>query len=846
MGAPTLAEPALLERGPQLAALLDARRRVSGSGNGELVVVAGEAGSGKTALLRRFRAEAGGAVLWGACDPLFTPRPLGPFADIAGRTGALADLLAAGAKPYEIAGALAGPGPGTVLVVEDLHWADEATLDVLSLLGRRIGSVPLLLVLTHRDDEQHRPLRTLLGELRPGLRLATGPLSAGAVRALAHGQDAAELHRITGGNPFFVSEVIAAGGAAIPPTVREAVLARVARLGDAAGAVLDTVSVAVPYAGLDALPPDSAAALDECLAAGVLHAVPGGVAFRHELARRAVEESLGPLRRRDLHRRALEAERDPARLAHHADAAGDPAAVLRYAPAAAVQAAATGAHREAAEQYARALRYAGDLPAAERAGLLEARSYECYLTDQMDTAIETLTEAVELRRAIPDPAGAVVTLIQLSRRLWCAARTAEADAADAEAERLVAELPPGPEQALAFGNLSARALNDERHDETVDWGKRAVDLAEQLGRTAVVVHGLNNLGTIELLAGRREGWPVLERSLALAEEAGLEEHVGRAYIHLGWAANRTRAYELLPVLERGIARCADLGLDAWRYYLLAHRARADLDLGRWSAAAAGAAEVRQLARSVPLLDILAGTVLALVRARRGEDAVALLSEVAALAAGQRELQYRAPVAAARAEAAWLAGRPADVDAATAGTLELALDREAGWVVGELAWLRRLAGLPAGADGACGPYGAQLGGDVRAAAAQWTALGCPYDAALALAGSADEGDLRTALAAFQRLGARPAAAVVGRRLRERGARGLPRGPLPRTRDNPAGLTPREAEVLRLLGSGASNADIAGRLFLSERTVHHHVAAILRKLGVDSRGRAVSEAARLGLN
>jgi DNA-binding CsgD family transcriptional regulator len=338
----------------------------------------------------------------------------------------------------------------------------------------------------------------------------------------------------------------------------------------------------------------------------------------------------------------------------------------------------------------------------------------------------------------------------------------------------------------------------------------------------------------------------LERSLELAEDAGLEEHIGRAYIHLGWATNRTRAYGLLPLLERGIGRCEELGLDTWRLYLLVHRARADLDLGRWDAAADGARLVLRSARSVPLLGILTLTVLGLVHARRGEPAAGpLLDEAESLLPAQYEPQYLGPVAAARAEAAWLDRRPAAVDQATREPLELAIDRDAGWVVGELAWLRRLAGLPAAVDGALGPYSLQLAGDVRTAAARWNALGCRYDAALALAGSAEEDDLRSALAAFQRLGARPAAAVVARRLRSLGVRGLPRGPMRGTRANPAGLTPRESEVLDLLRSGASNADIAARLVLSERTVHHHVAAILRKLGVDSRGRAVSEAARRGL-
>jgi len=186
-----------------------------------------------------------------------------------------------------------------------------------------------------------------------------------------------------------------------------------------------------------------------------------------------------------------------------------------------------------------------------------------------------------------------------------------------------------------------------------------------------------------------------------------------------------------------------------------------------------------------------------------------------------------------------------LDDATRDVLKTAVDRGAAWVIGELAWLRRLAGIREAVPGAIDPYAAQLAGDWAAAAARWTRLGCPYDAALARVESRDEDGLRSALAEFQRLGARPAAAIVARRLREHGVRGLPRGPRPDTKNHPARLTRREAEVLALVQQGASNADIAARLYLSEKTVHHHVSAILRKLGVSSRGQAVSEAARLGL-
>jgi DNA-binding CsgD family transcriptional regulator/tetratricopeptide (TPR) repeat protein len=859
----------LLERSHHLSALREALAATLSARRGILVLLGAEAGGGKTTLLRRFCAdcEPVDRVLWGSCDPLFTPRPLGPFIDIAQETGGeLRDLVAAGAKPYQIAAAVLGAAQasrGTMIVLEDLHWADEATLDVLSLLGRRVEAVPALVIATYRDDELDRthPLRRLLGELPRTTsirRLTAQPLSPEAVAALAapHGIDPDALHRATAGNPFFVTEVIAAPSTDIPPTVRDAVMARAGRLSGAATTVIEAVSIALPQAELwllDALVTDAAGALEQCLNSGILEVVPGGVAFRHELARMAIEESLSPHRRMALHRRALQALTAPpagaadlTRLAYHAEAAGDTESVLRFAPAAARYAASTGAHRESAAQYARALRFGSELPPDVRAALLEGRSYECYLTDQTQASIDALEQAITYWRLSGDELREGAALSQLSRRLWCGGRSAEAAKVGREALRLLEGRPPGRELALAYSNLAQADMNDERFDETVSWATRALDLAESCGDTAVIVHSLNNIGTMQLLAGMPEGREKLERSLTLAERAGLEEHVGRAFIHLGWAMNRTRAYDREPWLDRGVRACEELGLEGWELYVVAHRARLRLDRGRWNDAAADAAFVLRSARSLPLLRLLALSIIGLVRARRGDPQQwSPLDEALALVDGQDELQYRAPVAAARAEAAWLNGRRSAVDGITRDVLNAAVDRRASWVVGELAWLRRLAGIHETVPGVIEPYSAQLAGDAGRASAQWTKLGCPYDAALALIDSDDERDLRRAFVEFQGLGARPAAGIVARRLRERGARDLPRGPRAETQHHPAGLTRREAEVLALVQLGASNAEIAARLYLSEKTVHHHVSAILRKLGVGSRGQAVFEAAQRGL-
>ncbi len=401
----------LLEREEALSLLEELLLDVRTAGQGRLVLVGGEAGVGKTALVRRFSDSQRSPVriLWGGCEDLFAPRALGPFVDVAHATGGeLAELVERGGQPHEVLSALmrevAGRSP-TVIVLEDLHWADEATLDVLRLLGRRVTGVRALVLGTYRDDQLARlhPLRIVLGELatsRGVERLDVAPLSRDAVAQLAnpYDVDADALYRATGGNSFFVSEALMAGTKEIPPTVRDAVLARTAHLSAEARGLLDSLSVAPAEAEpevLEAIAGDGLASLDECLGSGMVVAGRRGVRFRHELERLVIEESLPPHRRMALHRRALRAlsdsatdRPDPARLAHHAEGAGDAAAVLRFAPEAAERASALGAHRESAAQYARALRIADGVSPEQQADLLEGYSTECTVTDQVDAAID--------------------------------------------------------------------------------------------------------------------------------------------------------------------------------------------------------------------------------------------------------------------------------------------------------------------------------------------------------------------------------------------------------------------------------------------------------------------------
>jgi DNA-binding CsgD family transcriptional regulator len=353
---------------------------------------------------------------------------------------------------------------------------------------------------------------------------------------------------------------------------------------------------------------------------------------------------------------------------------------------------------------------------------------------------------------------------------------------------------------------------------------------------------------------RAAGRPTLERSLALALADGLEEHVARAYTNLAGQAFEQRQYPLAArYLDEGIRYCTEHDLDTWRLYMLVSQARVEFDQGRWAEATRTVEAVLRDPRTAPVSRINALAVLGRVRARRGDPGVwPPLDEALALAIVTGELQRLGPVAVARAEAAWLEGDPATARGVVEEALDLA-ERTDGyvWVAGELAfWLWRLGGpdrFPTGGlpDGVAEPFRLQMAGDWDAAADRWRPLGCPYEAAAALADGDQEPQLRAALTEFERLGARPLGALVARRLRELGVRGLARGPRPATRANPANLTARELEVLGLLVEGRSNRQIAEQLFISPKTASVHVTNLLAKLGAHSRLEAAALARRLGL-
>ncbi|MFC5137734.1 AAA family ATPase [Actinomycetospora rhizophila] len=829
----------VLERGEVLAEL-DAALAAARDGAGRTVLLAGEAGLGKTTVLRTWTAELGDVrLLEGACDDLVTSRTLGPFHDAALDAPALRAALAGGTDAVYDAVLTELATPVTVLVVEDGHWADEATLDVLAVAARRVARLPAVLVLSYRDDEVDHGshLQRLLGGLpaattrRPELR----PLTVGAVTELA-GAAGLRVHAATLGNPFLVTELVAAQSEGLPVSVRDAVLARVADLPRPAQELLELLAVVPGHADaalLDAVRPTWRDDVEVPERRGIVGLHEGAVAFRHELARQAVEQALPPIRRLGLERAVLAAllAHDPpdrARILHHAARCADVDAVLAHAPAAARAAAAAGAHQQSLAWYAQLAPHAALLPPAEQAALAEEHAWELYAAHRVEEAVATARHAVALRTAGDDPAATVRALVGLSRHLYIRGDVADAVATLDEA----AALEPTSELAHTHRGV-LRVLAD---DEEAGLAELASVPPTALG---TVYRGLGRA-----FLGHADGPDLVREGLDAARASGHREHAARGWTSLVKALRRLgRDDEVAAVVAAGLESTRSGDFLSHGYSLEAFGLQLMVDDGRWDAAEAG---LRRLVDTVPEAGILARETLPPIGrllARRGDpDADAVLARAWELATRSDSLPVLLTTAARLAEKAWLDGDGEREHARVRGLLARSRRPGLAGARGDLLRQGLRCGLPVAPDEPVGDlwprHALALAGDHRAAAAAWPAGS--YEGALELLDTPPGDDAEDAVTAGLRvlddLGAAPAARRARRRLQALGVRRIPRGPQAGTRAHPEGLTPRQADILALVADGLTNAQIAARLVLSVRTVDHHVSAVLAKLGVASREEA----------
>ncbi len=397
----------------------------------------------------------------------------------------------------------------------------------------------MLAVVTYRDDQPTAidPLRVALGDLGGSsgvVRLSIEPLSPAGVRKLAHGRDVdpEQLYRRTAGNPFYVTEVLDADSPSVPPTVRDAVLSRVSRLDAGARAVLDVVAsspTATEVWLLEEVCGDCGDGVAACLAVGMLVEVGGAVAFRHEIAREAVEAAIPALRRRELHRTILAAADVAARAggsgpprASRGDRRARPGRHVRYARAAAARSASVGAHRQSAAQYGRALRFAGDLAPSHRAALLELRSEALYAADEQVESIADLNAAMSLHHEAGDITREADAMRRLVSRLTCRGLMDEALEAARRAVELLEPLPQGREFGSALGAMALLYLSTDELDRAIEWGRRAAVIAAEFDDSETCVEVAITIGTAEFWRDGPARSGGLERALEMARSEGVE------------------------------------------------------------------------------------------------------------------------------------------------------------------------------------------------------------------------------------------------------------------------------------------------------------------------------------
>lgn len=836
-------------------------------GAGRVVAIAGEAGAGKTTLLTHLAAQYAdrATVCLGACENLATPEPLLPLRDIARASGGRFEFRSdqEHLALFELLLEFLTRASPVVLALEDVHWADAATVDLIRFLSRRVAGTRILVLITYRDEEVglRTPLRQAFGEAPHGSveRLTLQPLSLAAVTRLAksRGRDGDEIFALTAGNPFYVSEALAVDGDEPPQSVTDATLARAARLPEEGRSLLEAVSIFPRRADGDLVAALVGNAygpgLDACTERGMLELDGAALRFRHEIARRAIQSALPPAAKQELHQRVvtLLREKPDARaseVAHHAERAGDGDALIEYAARAAEFAAQAGAHRESAVHYATLLGLRAELDAEYLADVLERHAEQSYLSGAVDEALSSMAEAASSRRGLGDRLNLGRDLTRVMRYAWGGGRRAEARAAIEEAVEVLRSESADADLARAYSFRAQLEMVGLNLDEALTWGERAVELAERIGDQEILADALANVGAALFKRDPERGVAAVHRGLALARTGGYHDHALRAWFLLTcghyWGGDGDGA---LAHIRDGVEYAARRDLSHWEAYLRGWRAMILIERGDWNEAALDAEEICGWTRVAGVFRFTGLIALARLRLRRGEpDFEAPLDDARRLAEGTGELQHRVYVANLDAERAFLAE---DSDAAAAERLlavyTQAVETNSLWFAVESSiWLSELGKSVDSAAVLPPPFALHCAGKWREAGDAWQAAGRPYEQALALS-AGDEAAKRSALAVFDRLGAEAAARRLRRSMRAAGMQAVPRGPLPRTRAHPAGLTRRQAQVLSLVSDGLSNPEIADRLCISPKTAEHHVSAVIAQLRVASRQEAASLARQQGL-
>lgn len=861
----------LMER-EEFLALMHSRFEQVSKGEGHCLFVSGEAGIGKTSLINTFCREikSRASVYQGTCDALFTPRPLAPLYDILMQlpksdelhTGHITDRTAFFTNFFY---ALQHRDEDCVVVFEDIHWADEATLDFIKFFGRRITRIRCLFILTFRDDDIHsrHPLRNVLGQLTPDsfTRIQLPPFSKQVVQKLAgeKGYNAEEVYSISAGNPFYVNEILASYSTGVPAKIKDSILSVYNRLDEKTKHIWEVLSVlptAFEVSYLEKLEPQYITAIENCIETKILILEDGKIFFKHELYRRTIESALSPLLRINLNKQILgllmenfEKDQKIEQIIHHAKNSNDYELVVQYAPVAAKKAACVGSHIEAARLYYSAIENYQGNDTDLLIEFYESYAYECYLTNQVKEAIIYTKKNLNLWKKKEDIEKTGNCMRFLSRLWWFDGNRKQAESFAVAAVEVLENQPPSSAKAMAYSNMSQLKMLSDQPEECISWGEKAIAMARELGDDEILSHALNNVGDVQsrIQITNQQGIRLLQQSLEIALKNSYHEHVARAYTNLGHNGLLTKDYAFArQALDEGIKYCEERDLNSWTLYMLSSKARMKLETGKWGEAFAIADDLLKEITQAPVARITALVVIATIRMRRGDtDILPLLNEAKLIAFETLELQRIIPALVALLEYEWITGNKV-ID-------QESLDK-AITMVGRMGnifensefafWLQKARNqvLPALELF----YGYETGNErvISKAAAFWEQAGNLYQQGIILSAGNEE-DRKRAIKIVHQLGAETIYEKMKLEMRSSGIRSIPRGIRKSTQSNPAMLTGREIDVLQLLQEGLQNKEIAARLFISAKTVDHHISAIFFKLDVNSRVKAVQEADRLGI-
>ena len=862
---------ALIEREGLLASLQQHFENIS-NGEGHCVFISGEAGIGKTALVKAFCKKQSDecSIYQGSCDALFTPRPLAPLYDILWQVNK--ERWPTSPSSEERSALFANffhelsTKKGRVLIVfEDIHWADEGTLDFIRFFARRINQLSCLFILTYRDDEVHtrHPLRNVLGQLPPDsfTKRVVTPLSKQAVVEMAtkKGYSGEDVYSISGGNPFYVNEILASYSPGVPDNIKDSILSVYERQKEGTKNAWQIWSVMPEGLEVDRVARLKSAlgkAIDHCFAISVIIVQNDKVVFKHELYRRTIEESLTLFKRLELNKLMLELFRDSfeekgeiERILHYAKNANEKELVVKYAEKAAQKAASICAHMEASKLYLTAIEYFEGNDSNQLAEFYKAYAYECYLSNQIKEAIIFTEKVLNNSKENADIEKIGDSLRFLSRLWWFNGNRKNAESFAWQAIEVLKDQPPSSIKAMAFSNISQLKMLSNEPAECILWGEKAIAMSKELSNEEILCHALNNVGSVQMFIPSSEpkGIIMLQQSLKIALKYGYHEHAARAYTNLAVGLIKIKDYTFAgKTLDEGIQYCEEGDLNSWGVYMLSWKGRLKLETGQWGEACSIAGNLLKNENQLAIIKITALIVVAKITMRIGDsDVLALLLEAKTRSFETMELQRIIPSMVALLEYEWLTGNLIIDRNEIEQTSVLMQQTGIEFEKNEFAfWMKK-----AGRHFIAGKITAELYDTSNAAktlkaASFWENAGCLYEQALLLF-EGNENDKRKAIIIMQDLNANAVYEKMKKEMKNSGIKNIPRGIRKSTRSNAAFLTFREMDVLRLLKEDMQNKEIAAQLYISAKTVDHHISSILSKLDANSRSKAVSEAIRAGI-